>query len=64
MKNLDLAAYGVEEMDEQALIEIDGGLIPKSWWPAIIDSSLKFVKSYIDHAKKNPGMSETLMNCM
>jgi len=35
MKNLDLNAYGVEEMDQQILITTNGGLLTELTWLVI-----------------------------
>jgi lactobin A/cerein 7B family class IIb bacteriocin len=33
MKNLDLNAYGVEEMNQQEMIDTNGGI---AWWAAVL----------------------------
>ncbi|GHT40360.1 hypothetical protein AGMMS49965_08510 [Bacteroidia bacterium] len=63
MKNLNLNAYGVSEMSEAQMREVEGG----SWWKILIEVAtvvVSVVKAVADLLKKpEPSPSKTTCCC-
>jgi len=64
MNKNDLQAIGFDEMSMEEVQDTNGGSLIRKWAPFLMKEFISFCEGYVDHARRHPDMSETLMNCM
>lgn len=62
MNVLDLQNFGVEEITELELSNVEGGR--RGWLPGLIYEMYEFACDYIEFGKQNPDIVEVGANCM